>query len=327
MSDYNYFAWTLALSLCGGMLSASEIEGFTEPYRDLDVAVSDTGIVATIDVKEGDHVLKDQILGTLDQKLLNATLEIAEKSRTAKGRIQSAQADIRLKSERAEKLLQLLSRKHASQEEIDRGLVEKEVAEAQLLAVEEDLAVRSLECERIKIQIEQRIVRSPIDGVVVKLHRDVGEFVSGSDPVVATVVQLDPLIATYSIPSIFMKDIQSNQEVSILIGEGRGPAKGTVDYIAPVTDAQSGTIQVKVKVANPKNSFRSGEKCLLVVKGDIPKTETASQPTAPAGVAPKTAPRGPAVPTRAPGSVPTSSPQPNAASSIKTTMQNIGRMQ
>jgi RND family efflux transporter MFP subunit len=273
--------WTLcgalAASLWAGTLSAAEIEGFTEPYRDLEVAASDTGIIASIDVKEGDRVQKDQILGTLDQKLLNATLEIADKSKGAKGRINSAQADIRMKAERAEKLQQLLTRKHASQEEVDRSVVEKEVAQAQLLAVQEELVVRALEYDRIKIQIEQRIVRSPIDGVVVRMHRDVGEFVSGNDPVVATIVQLDPLIATYSIPSIFTKEIKPNEEVNILIGEGKTATKGTVDYIAPVTDAQSGTIQVKVRVPNPNNVFRSGEKCLLVVKGELPKTETAGQ--------------------------------------------------
>lgn len=295
--------WTLcgalAASLWAGTLSAAEIEGFTEPYRDLEVAASDTGIISSIDVKEGDRVQKDQILGTLDQKLLNATLEIADKSKSAKGRINSAQADIRMKAERAEKLQMLLTRKHASQEEVDRSVVEKEVAQAQLLAVQEELLVRALEYDRIKIQIEQRIVRSPIDGVVVRMHRDVGEFVSGNDPVVATIVQLDPLIATYSIPSIFTKEIKPNEEVNILIGEGKTATKGTVDYIAPVTDAQSGTIQVKVRVPNPNNVFRSGEKCLLVVKGELPKTETAGQTKdaqPPAKPAPAPAPK-PAVKT------------------------------
>ncbi len=93
---------------------------------------------------------------------------------------------------------------------------------------------------------------------------------------VAQIVQLDPLIATYSIPTTFTKEIRLNEEVNILIGEGKTATKGTVDYIAPVTDAQSGTIQVKVRVPNPNNTFRSGEKCLLVVKGELPKPEVAS---------------------------------------------------
>ena len=276
----NRFSLCAALAACllAGTASAAEIEGFTEPFRDLDVASTDVGIVSLINVQEGDVVQKDQILGTLDQTLLNATLDIADRSRNAKGRVNSAQADVRLRTERGEKLKLLLDRKHATQEELDRSLVEKEVSEAQLLAVEEELLVRALEYDRIKVQLEQRNVRSPIDGVVIKLHRDVGEFVSVNDPVIATVVQLDPLIATYSVPSLLSKEIKPHVEVNMLVGDARLPAKGVVDYIAPVIDAQSGTILIKVRVPNPKHIYRSGEKCLLVVSGQLPKAETAAQP-------------------------------------------------
>ena len=267
----------LATGFLTSSMSAAEIEGFTEPYRDLEVASTDTGIVSLINVKEGDLVQKDQVLGSLDQSLLKATLEIADRGRNAKGRVNSAQADVRLKTERVEKLKLLHERKHATQEELDRSLVEKEVSEAQLLAVQEEILVRGLEYDRIQIQLEQRQVRSPIDGVVTQVHRDVGEFVSGNDPVIATIVQLDPLIATYSVPSLMSQGIQPNTSVDMLVGDARLPVKGVVDYVAPVTDAQSGTILVKVRVPNPKREYRSGEKCLLVVGGELPKTETAGQ--------------------------------------------------
>ena len=295
----------LAACLLAGSASAAEIEGFTEPFRDLDVASTDTGIVALINVKEGDRVQKDQILGTLDQTLLNATLEIADRSRNAKGRVNSAQADVRLRTVRGEKLKMLLERKHATQEEFDRSLVEKEVSEAQLLAVQEELLVRGLEYDRIQVQLEQRNVRSPIDGVVIKVHRDVGEFVSVNDPVIATVVQLDPLIATYSVPSLLSQEIKPNVEVNMLVGDARLPAKGVVDYIAPVIDAQSGTILIKVRVPNPKNVYRSGEKCLLVVNGELPKAQTAGPPK--------------------PGTAPAATPA--AKSPIKTSRLNLGNVQ
>ena len=280
---------TLAAGLIAGPLLAGEIEGFTEPYRDLDVSATDTGIVSLVNVREGDQVKTSQILGSLDQSLLIATLEIADRGRQAQGRMKSAAADVRLKTERCEKLKLLFDRKHATQEELDRSLVEKEVSEAQLLAVQEEISVRSLEYDRIKIQLEQRQVRSPIDGVVVKLHRDVGEFVSGNDPVIATVVQLDPLIATYSVPSSLCKEIKEDANIEILIGSNRAPVSGVVDYVAPVTDAQSGTILIKVRVANPQYQYRSGEKCLLIVDGELNQEETAERSRN--GLSPQTSPK------------------------------------
>ena len=38
---------------------------------------------------------------------------------------------------------------------------------------------------------------------------------------------------------------------------------GTVDYVSPVTDAESSTVRVKIKVPNPDGKFRSGEHCTL----------------------------------------------------------------
>jgi multidrug efflux pump subunit AcrA (membrane-fusion protein) len=40
---------------------------------------------------------------------------------------------------------------------------------------------------------------------------------------------------------------------------------GTVDTIAPVANAQSGTIRVKVRLPNADGKLRSGVKCSLVM--------------------------------------------------------------
>jgi multidrug efflux pump subunit AcrA (membrane-fusion protein) len=42
--------------------------------------------------------------------------------------------------------------------------------------------------------------------------------------------------------------------------------RGTVEFISPITDAESGTVLVKVRVANPHGRFRSGERCKIRVE-------------------------------------------------------------
>jgi RND family efflux transporter MFP subunit len=249
---------------------AADVEGFAEPSREIQVAAADAGILERISVKEGDRVARGQVLGNLDQLVLRATLDIADKTRLSRGRLNSAQADLRLKSERLVKLRMLLERKTASQEEVDRTAVEKEVAEAQLLAVQEELAIRELEYQRILAQLEQRLLRCPIDGVITRIVKDPGEYVSPSDPVVLTVVQLDPLIVVFSTPSVAAAELTAGREVTMLYGEQKASAKGIVEFVSPVADAQSGTIQVKVKLPNPQNAYRSGEKCLLVLGTAVP---------------------------------------------------------
>ena len=41
------------------------------------------------------------------------------------------------------------------------------------------------------------------------------------------------------------------------------PVKGAIDFISPVTDAESGTVRVKVRIDNPQNKYRSGQRCAL----------------------------------------------------------------
>lgn len=248
-------------------LIASDFEGFTEPYRNIEVAAADSGTVAEIGVREGDVVKVDQALGHLNLDVLTATLEIADRSRNAVGKLKSAEAELRLKSERLEKLLVLLERKHASQEEVDRTQIEREVAEAQLLAVREELAVRELEYARIQHQINQRVFRSPIDGVVIRIYKDQGEFVAPTDPVVMNVVQLDPLTCVFSVPSTIASGLQTEAVVSLQISEARLPVKGTIEFVSPVTDAQSGTVKVKVRLSNESQLYRSGDKCWLQLPG------------------------------------------------------------
>ena len=71
------------------------------------------------------------------------------------------------------------------------------VAEAQIKLANEERELASLECDRIEAQIEQRRLRSPIDGVVVEVMREVGESTQISDPRLLTLVQLLLAVITY----------------------------------------------------------------------------------------------------------------------------------
>jgi len=248
-------------------IQASEIEGFTEPFRQIDVAAAEAGILDKILVKEGDEIQKGQLLGELNYEVLSASLKIADTSRKATGKASSAKAELRLKTERYEKLKQLLERQHATQEEVDRTAVEKEVSEAQLLVVEEERTIRNLEYDRIQQQIELRKLRSPINGSVTRQHKDTGEFVSPNDPVVVTVVQLDPLVAVFSVPGKVLDHIKPNQELSVVVGDKKTKVVGSVQYVSPVINAESGTAQVKVQLPNPNRELRSGSRCFLVLPG------------------------------------------------------------
>jgi RND family efflux transporter MFP subunit len=259
------------LACHAGYAGATGIEGFTQPYREIDVASAETGILVDVDVEEGDEVRRDQPLARLNYDVIEASLRIADKQQQARGQLDSAEAELRLRSDRLGKLKALLENNHASREEVERAVAEKDIAQARVLAAEEALEVKGLEYERIKTQLERRRIMSPANGVVKRVHKEIGEFVAPTDPIVLTIVQLDPLLATFAVPAPDASKLTDGQTIGIQFGTKRTTVNGSVKCIAPVVDAQSGTVTVKVEFPNPQGGHRSGERCVLLLTDEPAK--------------------------------------------------------
>jgi len=250
--------------------SSNLIEGFTEPYADINLAAAEMGTLAEVNVRDGAEVTRGQVIAHLDHSVLSAALDVAKAGMQAEGELQAARAQFELKNLELQKLTELFSRNHASQQELDRIRGEVWVAEGRLKTVQEDLGVRRLEFARIQAQLRQREIRSTIDGVVVDVRKDRGEFVSPSDPVVARIVQLDPLLVVFSVPNNRRTDVQQGQTVDMQIGQHPSTAQGQVEYVSPTADASSGTFRVKVRLPNPDRVWHGGEKSVLLLDGQLP---------------------------------------------------------
>lgn len=250
------------IALVAGWASAAELDGFTEPYRVVNVAALEMGGITSVRVREGEAVQKGQALATLDDEVLLAMLALAEKDMNSVGRLQSAQAEFQLRSDRLDKLRQLRSQGHARQEEVDRAETEKQIARAHLRSAEEEQQLKRLEYEKVKIQLQRRTIRAPLSGTVTKIHKEVGEFVAPGDPIVLQMVELARMLANFSVPSELAARWKLGEPAVVQFPGGR-TARGTIEFIAPVTDAESGTIRVKVRIDNSKGEYRGGERCTL----------------------------------------------------------------
>lgn len=256
-------------------LSSLDQETFAEPYRTIQVATTDMGIVREVLIHEGETVEADQPLVKLDEELVKASQGIAQQNLASRGALNSAEAELRLNSSRVEKFDALVRSGHARTEELERARMEKDVATARVLIAQEALSVRQRELERTQIELERRTVRSPLNGVVTKIHREVGEFVAPSDPVVVTIVQLDPLLATFSLKPAQASQLRAGRSVQVQFSSVEQPVKAEVELVSPITDARSGTVRVKVRIPNSQGTCRSGDRCTLL----IPEHPTSPQAT------------------------------------------------
>lgn len=255
----------LALSQCV-CAAAGEYDGFTEPSRRVNVASVETGTIRTMEVQEGSAVEKGQVVARLDDDLFLALVAIAEESTRAQGALKSAEAEVAMRRERWEKLCELREGGHARQEEVDRARMDVEVAEARVLSANELTQLKRLELEKARIQLARRVIVAPLSGVVATLRKDEGEFVAPNDPYVVEIVTLDPLLAAFSIPSSEADMLHKGDSVSVYLDDAEKVVAGEIDVVAPLTDAESGTVRVKVRIANPDGAFRGGERCTLQLK-------------------------------------------------------------
>lgn len=253
------------------------IDGFTEPYADISMAASEMGTLTELFVKEGDTVTSGQLLAKLDDAVLKASLAIAKAGMEAEGEVMTAQTQLDLKQVELKKLTELFRRNHASQQELDRVGGEVKIADARLQSVREERTVRRLEYARIQAQLKQREIRSTIDGIVVHVARDRGEFVSPSDPAVVRIVQLNPLLIVFSVPNQHRGELTTGQRIQVRIGTRQEPASALVEFVSPTADASSGTFLTKVRLPNENGQWHSGEKSVLILDKSVPTFQSPKQ--------------------------------------------------
>lgn len=242
-----------------------ELEGFTEPCRTSHVAADDAGVIAELLVREGQRIEASQPIARLNCDIYRTLLDLAEHQAGCKGRLAAARAEHVMRTDRLAKIDALRTEGHARDEEVGRARLELTVAESNLLSAQEEQIGRQLECAKIKMQIDRRTIRAPFTGVVTEIHKEQGEFVALNDPAILTLVDLDSLVANFMVLTHQAAKLRIGEQTPVQFRATGHTARGIVEYIAPVTDAESGTVQIKVRIANPNRDLRSGERCTIRV--------------------------------------------------------------
>jgi RND family efflux transporter MFP subunit len=243
--------------------SGETFESFLEPSRRIDLAPAESGLIDEILIREGDHVTKGQLLASLDKEVLIVTREIAAATAEAIGKRNAALAEFQLREVRLKKIRELRAQGHASNDELQRAEAELAAAAGQRRSIEEQQAVDRLEIRKADAQIERRLIRSPIDGVVTKLHREQGEFVTPVAPTVVTVTQLHPLRAVFNLPHGYSSKLTQGGSIEVQVGDLNETVAAKLELISPIIDADSGTVRVKVLIDNAAGKIQAGGRCFV----------------------------------------------------------------
>lgn len=243
-------------------VAQGQIDGFIEPFRSIELSSDETGSIAEMNVEEGDIVSKDDVIARLDVRVQALQLEIAAHLASTTSQLNAAKEAFNKRQTIAERLEILKSKGHASQSEVIRAEMELSIAQAKFYAAKEEQTVREIEQRRAEVQLARRTIVAPFDGVVAKVHRREGEFLSPVHPEVATIIQVDRLLATFAVPSSQLNQFSLGREFNLELDNGT-LVTGKVYRVGVETDAQSGTVEVKLVIENSSTELRSGEICTL----------------------------------------------------------------
>lgn len=248
-------------------ISSAGDEAFTEPIERIKIAAAENGIIGDVAVKRGDAVETGDLLFELDMSVLEASRKLATAKANSKASLKAAEVELAARTKNYEEKVALMADRTVSSEEVQQAKTEVGLAQQKIEAIIEEQGQANLETKRIETLMEQRRTRSPINGVVIDVNRKPGEYVSSSDPHIATVVQLDKLRVVFHLPTVQVESVRSGDVASLLFPESGLQAEGVVRYVAPITDAVSGRVRVEVLVENESGEYRSGVRCRILQSG------------------------------------------------------------
>lgn len=240
-----------------------EFDCVLKPSREVRISAPVAGIIASVAVDRGSIVSKGDVIAALDSDVEAATVAIAKRKSEASAKLNSAGARVeflRKKSIRNRLLskTQIVSESALEEIETNLAVAREEVEEAQF-----DLQMSKLELGRAGALLGQRMVRSPIQGVVTERKLSPGEYWSEREPVV-TIAGLDPLHVETFVPIAMHARIKLGDRATIRPEEPIGGRHGAVvEVIDRVYDAASGTFGLRLKLPNPDLSIPAGIRCRI----------------------------------------------------------------
>ena len=240
----------------------ADVIGVTEPKHEIDLAFPESGIIAEIAVEEGQSANKGELLVKLDSRVLAAKEKRAKIKANSMEALRAAYSEMTMREKRLNQVKQLGAR-NSNPDEIAKADVDHEMAKARYEAADEEVQTSKIELEQIEVEIERRMLRSPIDGIVARIYRDVAESAVRGETVVASIVNLDQLNLVVHVPAVTARGLKAGSKITVaptLSSLNDSKTEATIAFVSPVVNASSGTKLVRLQIENPVNAHESGVK-------------------------------------------------------------------
>lgn len=237
-------------------------DGILRPWKEADAATAETGLVNKLLVKVGDTVKAGQPIAELDCQAVQLQLETARVQASAEGRLITAAGEVAFYKRKLELLSQMRQKNQANELEEERARVDLRMAEGRYQAELDEKRVLELQVRKLEEQLAERTIKAPIDGVVIKLHKAVGEFVAANTPAVARIADVSQMKAMFFLTDDEVRHLPKDKQIQVRLSNGK-VVNARFDYVLPYANDESGLIEMQVIVENSQEEVL-GSRCQLV---------------------------------------------------------------
>lgn len=234
-------------------------EGLIEPSEIVNVGSPVEGVVDHLVVERSFMVAKGDPLIYLEASVERATFERARSMAAAEGEVKTHEEKLAHARRMHARVSELFKSEAISAEKKDEAATEMALANSRLQKAKEDKMLAKLDFERTQAQLEQKVIRSPLTGVVVERLVAPGEYVGGKP--LMRVAQLDPLRVEVILPSSLFGKVGPGMRADVKPEGHQDSYVAIVTIVDRVIDPASNTFGVRLELPNPDYRLPSGLKC------------------------------------------------------------------
>lgn len=229
-----------------------EYVGTTDPVRNVTLEAQVTGYLLRHPVADGADVHKGELLYQIDPRSYEAAL-----------------SEARAQAERDAAAQRYAAANHQRNLGLSRtGDVSLDVVQQSASNEQQETAAQAADraaIENAELNLGYTSIRAPFAGRLSLTQVHEGALITVAGTQLNTLVQLDPIYATFNPPERDLAQIEQAQSraavpVELMVGQSQQPSyHGTLSFLDNSVDRTSGTITMRATIDNPRHTLLPGQ--------------------------------------------------------------------
>lgn len=256
------FAAGAALLAAAAPLAAAEFDCMVEARRVINIGAPLEALISVVRVDRGDVVRKGDVLVEFDAGVEKATADLARLRAEMKSAVDARKARADYAAIKHERRSALVSQNYVSKQDLDEAEAERRLSEAELREAQDNRRIAEVEHRRAIELLRQRVLLSPVNGVVVERLMHPGEISELGRKPILKIAELGTVHVEAVLPAEAYRQVAKGDAASVRLDPAIGgthPARIVV--VDPMLDAASGTFGVRLELAKADRAVPAGVRC------------------------------------------------------------------